>query len=192
MSRHEEREVVDCFVPHVSDLLDIANHSEKVVFRRHWQLTCLFLDKVRCRDNYFLPAGDLSADSRGALPDVAQQHTPVFFCTAADLAVCHSTDSHQEWNLALGHLNLCLGLAERWWLSVSTFASSRRRAHASRCSVRLQTLTSRRTTGSDGTDHVSPPADPLRMAMLTFSGRTVVCPTPLLSIEVVSVRVNGG
>ena len=101
VSRHEEREVVDCFVgeidPRVGDLLDIANPSERVVFRRHWQLTCLpstiqatwpstdtscdvvvFLDKVRCRDNYFLPAGglsELSADCRGALPDVAQQHT---------------------------------------------------------------------------------------------------------------------
>ena len=99
--------MVDCFVPHVSDILDIANHSVRVVLRRHWQLTCLFLDKVWCRDNYFLPAGELSADSRGGLPDVAQQHTPVFFCTTADLAVCHSTDSHQ---------------AGSWLWDISTFA----------------------------------------------------------------------
>ena len=49
--------MVDRFVgeiePRVGDLLDIANHSERVVFRRHWQLTCLFLDKVRCRDIFF-------------------------------------------------------------------------------------------------------------------------------------------
>ena len=60
-------------------------------------------DKVRGRDlYYFYQLVDFRSFLQTVLPDVAQLHTPASNCTASDLGVYCSTESHQEWSLALG------------------------------------------------------------------------------------------
>ena len=112
---HKAREDVDRFVrefePLVGEPSDPANHSERVVIKSTMVVDvpgpqCGRVDRSFTEDlehRFYAQTQDtvsglseLSADSRGALPDVAQQHTPASNSTAADPGADHLTEPLQK------------------------------------------------------------------------------------------------